>query len=169
MPMPTFDEITRIYSMTPHPEGGFYKETYRSDGLIPAQALPHNFTGNRSYCTAILYLLGQNDKSCLHRIKQDEIWHFYLGGPMRLVIIAEDGALSEIILGPKIELNEQIQFVVPKGCWFGAPPLKNSSYSLVGCTVAPGFDFEDFEIGNREKLTKLFPKHAEIIKKFTSS
>ena len=162
------DRLIATYKLTPHPEGGFYAETYRSCGLIAAENLP-TFTGSRAYSTAIVYLLRAGDKSHLHRIKQDEIWHFYLGGPMRLVIISPCAKLLEVTLGQNIAAGHFIQYCVPKGCWFGATPLPESSFSFVGCTVAPGFDFEDFELGQKNQLSKQFPAFKNIIEEFTIS
>ena len=166
--LPSIAELINAYKLVPHPEGGFYAETYRSLGLIAAENLP-TFTGSRAYSTAIVYLLRAGDKSHLHRIKQDEIWHFYLGGPMRLVIISANGEFSEVILGQNIAAGHFIQYCVPKGCWFGASPLPESSFSFVGCTVAPGFDFEDFELGQKKQLSKQFPAFKNIIEEFTIS
>lgn len=165
--LPLFNEILRRYELAPHPEGGFYRRTYCSPGQIPAHALPE-IGAARPYSTAILYLLGAGDKSCLHRIRQDDIWHFYLGGPLRLVMLDSEGAFSEMILSPDILAGHYVQFVVPKNCWFGAKPLPDSPYSFVGCTVAPGFDFADFEMGERDKLLHDYPAFAPIIMEFTN-
>ena len=162
------DELISHYKLIPHPEGGFYAETYRSSGLIPAESLP-GFTGSRAYSTAIVYLLRAGDKSHLHRIKQDEIWHFYLGGPMRLLVITADGDFLEVILGQNVAKGQFVQYCVPKGCWFGASPLPQSSFSFVGCTVAPGFEFEDFELASKHQLSQQFPEFAHIIDEFTAS
>jgi len=145
-------EIINTLGLLPHPEGGYFKETYRSAGVIS--------TLQRNYATAIFYLLANGDKSHLHRIKQDEIWHFYLGGRMRLYMISPEGEYQEVILGQDILNGELLQYVVPAGWWFGAAPAEGVEYSLVSCTVAPGFDFADFEIADKEKLIAQFP-HLE--------
>lgn len=160
-------EIIRQYQLKPHPEGGFYRETYRSAGMIPARCLPQGFMHSRNVCTAILYLLEESDFSVLHRIRQDEIWHFHLGGALRLVIISPAGKLTEVRLGQDAAAGEYVQYVVPAGHWFGARPAAGAVFSLVGCTVAPGFDFDDFELGDREALLRIFPEHRETVLAFT--
>ena len=164
---PAINEIVTRYQLAPHPEGGFYAETYRSTEFIHSENLP-GFSGSRAYSTAILYLMRAEDKSCLHRIKQDEVWHFYLGGPMRLVMISPAGEFSEVSLGQNIAAGQYVQYCVPRGCWFGACPLPGSPYTFVGCTVAPAFDFEDFELGKREQLLAQYPAFKEIINQFTN-
>lgn len=159
-------ELVRHFEMTQHPEGGFYRETYRSDGLIPAKALPPAYAGDRVYSTAILFLLREGEYSHLHRIRQDEIWHFYLGGPLRLIMLDPQGAIQEVTLGQNVIHGEYLQYVVPAGVWFGATPLPGASFSLVGCTVAPGFDFADFELGLRAELESRFPQAQAVIREF---
>lgn len=159
-------ELVRHFGMSPHPEGGFYRETYRSAGSIPAEALPSAFSGARSYSTAILFLLRQGDVSRLHRIRQDELWHFYLGDPLRLVMISPEGRPEEVVLGQDVTRGQHLQWAVPAGYWFGAAPAPESAFSLIGCTVAPGFDFADFELGEREALLRLFPDARELVERF---
>ena len=158
-------ELVRHFDMAPHPEGGFYRETYRSAGSIPAEALPA-FSGARSYSTAILFLLRQGEVSRLHRIRQDELWHFYLGDPLRLVMISPEGRQAEVVLGQDVTRGQLLQWAVPAGYWFGETPAPGSAFSLVGCTVAPGFDFADFELGERETLQRLFPDARELVERF---
>ena len=148
-----------------HPEGGWFRETYRAAETIPADALPARFEGPRSFSTAIHFLLEQGDFSALHRLKSDEIWHFYDGGTLTLHVITPEGERYEILLGPDAEQGERFQVVVPAGCWFGAET--SAGFSLVGCTLAPGFDFSDFEMGDRDGLTILFPKHSALIARMT--
>ena len=155
----TASEIINTLDLSLHPEGGYFKETYRSAGVIPAL--------QRNYATAIFYLLANGDKSHLHRIKQDEIWHFYLGGRLRLCMISPEGEYKEVILGQDILHGELLQYVVPAGWWFGAAPAEGTEWSLVSCTVAPGFDFADFEMGNREKLIAQFSHLEDFIREFT--
>jgi predicted cupin superfamily sugar epimerase len=161
------DFIIEKYQLQPHPEGGFYTETYRSSGLIPKAALPTNFTGERYFSTAILFLLNENDISALHRLKQDEVWHFYLGGPLRLVMISPDGKFSETMLGQNLASDYAVQAVIPAGYWFGAKPIEGAVFSFTGCTVAPGFDFADFELAKRSEMLSLFPDLEPIIMEFT--
>ena len=138
-------KLVEHFSMSPHPEGGFFAETYRSQGAIPADALP-GFGGTRNFSTGILFLLRRGEYSHLHRLKQDEMWHFYLGAPLRLAIVRLDGTAEEILLGQDVLNGQYLQYTVPGGCWFGATPAEGSDFALVGCTVAPGFDFADFEM-----------------------
>jgi len=160
-------EIIETLGLQPHPEGGYFKETYRSSGVIPQKSLPDSFQGSRHYSTCIYYLLQSGDFSAFHKIRQDEIWHFYIGSPIDLYSISEDGHLTRTVVGNDINKDQIPQFVVPKNYWFAATVTLKDGFSLVGCTVAPGFDFKDFTLASREHLTKLFPQHSEIIKRFT--
>ncbi|GAB4037745.1 cupin domain-containing protein [Spirosoma gilvum] len=157
----------QAFNMAPHPEGGYYAETYRSSETIAREALPSRFGGERSFCTAIYFLLEQQHFSAFHRIKSDEIWHFYAGGPLEVFIINPDGSLRLIRLGNNPERGEVFQDVVPAGCWFGSKPAEGTEFSLVGCTVAPGFDFADFEMANRNQLLQEFPQHSDVIERLT--
>lgn len=165
--IPDPQELVRHLNLSPHPEGGYYAETYRSAGSIPAAALPPGFSGERSHSTAIIYLLPEGQKSRFHRLRQDEVWHFYLGGPLRLVMIDPEGNSSEVILGSDIAKGQHLQFAVPAGTWFAACPKPGSVYSLSGCTVAPGFDFADFELASGQDLKKAFPALYGLIDEFT--
>ena len=150
-----------------HPEGGFFKEIYRADETIAQEALPERFSGDRAFSTSIYYLLNKVDISMFHRIKQDEIWHFYEGTPLTIHCISPDGVYSASVLGRDIECGEAFQVVVKSGCYFAAETNNKDSFSLVGCTVAPGFDFADFEMPSRIDLINAFPEHEKIIDSFT--
>ncbi len=154
--------ITNL-NLQPHPEGGYFKETYRAAESIPAEALPTRFSGNRSFSTAIYYLLQQGDYSAFHRINSDECWHFYAGQTLLIHIIENNGKYHVVKLGADINASETFQFVVPAAAWFAAEPAKNSMFALVGCTVAPGFDFADFEMADKQFLLSAFPQHSNII------
>ncbi len=154
--------------LRPHPEGGWYRETYRCGESVPAAALPGRFAGSRSLSTAILFLLKGGERSAFHRLAADEVWHFHAGGHLRLHLLHPDGKHEEIAMGRRPSAGEVIQAVIPAGTWFGARPAGRGSYSLVGCTVAPGFDFADFELADREALLALFPAHAALIRSLTS-
>lgn len=164
----TVAEIAKAYGLQPHPEGGYFKESYRSPGHIPASALPKGFAGERSYSTAIYFLLPRGARSRLHRIKSDEVWHFYLGGPLTLVQLFPSGRVETVVMGHDVAAGQRVQHVVPAGCWFGARPEDGSAYSFVGCTVSPGFDFADFEMGSREELLAQFPAAREAIELLTA-
>lgn len=148
-----------------HPEGGWFRETYRSAEAIPGAALPGRFDGDRSFCTAIHFLLEAGDISALHRIRSDELWHFHAGSPLVIHAISADGACRSWRLGSDVAAGGRFQVAVPAGCWFGAEPT--GAYALVGCTVSPGFDFRDFELGDRRRLLELFPQHAALVTRLT--
>lgn len=156
-------------SLTPHPEGGYYGVTYKSDLSIPHSALPSRFAGDRFACTAIYFLLQGNDFSAFHRIASDEIWHFYDGSSLLVHAISPEGHYSEILLGNKPEAGEVFQGVVKAGWWFASRLRDQSSYALVGCTVAPGFDFAEFELGTGSELIRLYPQHQPLIQSLTRS
>jgi predicted cupin superfamily sugar epimerase len=153
--------------LQPHPEGGFYRETYRSQGMIPNDSLPECFEEIRNYATCIYYLLQSNVFSAFHKIQQDEIWHFYMGSPIKLIMNSEQGILSKVIIGTDLSAGQVPQFVVPKHYWFAATVLDQESFSLIGCTVSPGFYFKDFTLASRKRLIKTYPQHHKIIKQFT--
>ena len=159
----TAQQLINFYNLLPHPEGGYYKETYKSDEIINRSALPNRFDGDRVFSTAIFFLLERGEFSAFHRIKSDECWHFYSGGTLLVYIIEADGQMEIIRMGNDIENRELFQYVVPANCWFASIPAPESDFSLVGCTVSPGFDFNDFEMAEANKLIELFPQHAEII------
>ncbi|NRA93136.1 MAG: cupin domain-containing protein [Psychroserpens sp.] len=161
--------IIKSLDLQPHPEGGYFKETYRSDGRINVDSLGPSYSGSRNYSTCIYFLLTSENFSAFHRIKQDEIWHFYKGSPIVLHTISSEGIYHKQLIGSNFENDEVPQYVVKGGDWFAAEVLDADSYSLVGCTVAPGFSFEDFEMADRSDLTKDFPEHRDIIEKLTIS
>lgn len=161
----TAQDYIQVLELLPHPEGGFYKETYRSKGVLANDCLPLPFHGERNYSTAIYYLLQQSDYSAFHKINSDECWHFYGGDTLLIHVIDTSGQYYCIQLGNAINKGEQPQAVVPAHCWFASEPAPGSSYSFTGCTVAPGFDFSDFEMARREDLLKSYPDHEAIIER----
>ncbi|WP_298898818.1 cupin domain-containing protein [uncultured Psychroserpens sp.] len=160
-------QIIKQLELQPHPEGGYFKETYRSSGEIKNDSLGDNYNGQRNYSTCIYFLLTSDNFSALHRIKQDEIWHFYNGSPIRLHVISESGIHTEHLIGNDLNKGEVPQYIVPGGCWFAAEVIDKNAYSLVGCTVSPGFSFEDFELKSRTELMALFPDKETIITRLT--
>ena len=152
-----------------HPEGGYYRETYRCKEGIAAAALPPRFGGDRAFCTAIYYLLEGDDFSAFHRIKQDEVWHFYDGAALTLHVLAADGSCRTHRLGRDLTAGELPQAVVVGGDLFAAAVSAADAYALVGCTVSPGFDFADFELPGRAELCRLYPQHSALIERFTRS
>lgn len=149
--------------LQPHPEGGYYKESYRSAMNIAASCLPKDIGGDRSCSTAIYFLLRQGDFSAFHRIKSDECWHFYEGGTLLIHVLHQNGEYHCVRLGRNIQEGEMFQFVVPAGAWFASEPAGSSFFALVGCTVAPGFDFADFEMAIKENLLQQFPGLESLI------
>jgi len=162
--MVTAQQLIQRYKLQPHPEGGWYKETYKSHEYIPATALPGRFSGSRSFSTAIYFLLEQNNFSGFHRIRSDECWHFYAGDPLLIYVIQQNGMLDIIQLGSDISNGQLFQYVVPANCWFASKPAADSIFSFVGCTVSPGFDFADFELADADALTILYPLHEIVIR-----
>lgn len=150
-----------------HPEGGFYKETYRSEESIPQPGLPDRFSAARNYSTAIYFLLRSQDRSMFHKIKSDELWHFHYGSTLQIFAII-NGELNVRNLGPDVEKGESLQVMIPANCWFGAKLISPQTYTLSSCTVSPGFDFDDFELANRTALTSEFPQFASIIAELTN-
>ncbi len=150
-----------------HPEGGYYRETYRSQLSIAREALPPQFTGSRLVSTAIYFLLDGENFSAFHRLRSDELWHFYSGSPITVYFIAPDGGYSEIQLGSDPDAGEALHAVVKAGCWFASRVRDSKSFALAGCTVAPGFDLADFELGKREELVRLYPQHRNLIESLT--
>ena len=157
----------RMLDLKMHPEGGYFKEIYRSDEIISEKCLPQRFDGDRVFATCIYYLLYQTDFSAFHEINQDEVWHFYDGSSLTIHIIDQNGTYSHAKLGRDIENGETFQKVVRANSLFAAVVNDIESYSLVGCTVAPGFDYKDFKMPARNKLVDRYPKYKEIIEKFT--
>ena len=159
----TVAELVRKFQLLPHPEGGYYKETYRSAEQIPGKALPQRFPGTRSFATAIYFLLEKNNFSAFHRIQSDECWHFYAGDTLHVHVIHPDGVYELLPLGNNLAKNEMFQAMVPAGSWFASETAPGGNFSFVGCTVAPGFDFADFELARASALSAQFPSKRELI------
>ena len=160
------DEIVDRLNLVPHPEGGLFSESYRSSLELPKIG---DFKGSRPCSTGIYFLLTSGTRSHLHRIKSDEIWHFYHGGSLRIVMLDLAGNYSEKLLGPQLGKEESFQVVVPAGVWFGAEVIEGGEYTLVGCTVSPGFDYSDFEMAQKEQMLKLYPSHQTFLEKYCLS
>jgi len=148
-----------------HPEGGCFKETYRSEEVISGKGLPQRFGDERAISTSIYFLLEKHEFSAFHRIKSDETWHFHDGAPLEIHAISPDGIYHRHLLGLDPENGYSPQVTIPQGHWFAAHTL--GDFTLVGCTVAPGFDFRDFEMGSASQLLSAFPHHAKLINKYT--
>lgn len=157
----------KTLGLQPHPEGGWFRQTYRSRGRIPKEGLPDRFPGSRAFSTAIYFLLEGAQFSAFHRIRSDEMWHFYAGRALVVHVIGRRGKLTRHRLGPHPDDGDAFQVLVPAGAWFAAEGVHRRGYALVGCTVAPGFDFADFELGRRKRLLARFPPHAALIERLS--
>jgi uncharacterized protein len=152
--------------LEPHPEGGYFRQTHKSEILIAREALA-GFHGERAVSTAIYFLLEGKNFSAFHRLRSDEVWHFYAGSALAVHMVLPGGEYSRILLGRDFDREEVFQAVVPAGCWFASQVEDGKGWALVGCTVAPGFEFEDFEMGKREELASRYPQHRELIQRLT--
>ena len=153
--------------LTKHPEGGYFREVYRSDEKLTQVSLPARYSGDRSIATSIYFLLGGKEFSSVHRIQSDETWHFYPGSTLELFVLDNLGKVTQYLLGQDIESGELLQVTILRNHWFGARVADKESFALLGCTVAPGFHFDDFELADRMKLTAEFPQHKAIINELT--
>lgn len=158
----TAETIIKKLNLTRHPEGGFYRETYGGEKSITLNNGKVRNTG-----TAIYYLLKGTDKSHFHKVGSDEIWLFHQGEPLEIHMINDDGHIETKTLGNRLDLNEEPQITITANVWFAASIKNQTGFTLVSCVVAPGFDFEDFELGNKNELIKLFPNIENEIKKFS--
>ena len=154
--------------LQPHPEGGWFREIYRSPDMIKTVNLPARFSTDHSFSTSIYYLLQNYDFSAFHRIKSDEIWHFYLGSPVKLYIL-DNGVQELVMLGDNADAGHVFQAVVPQGCWFAAEVSVPESFALLGCTVSPGFDFSDLEVASLSDLEPGYGRYATLIRRMTRS
>lgn len=162
----TAEEWIRCLNLSPHPEGGYYRESYRSRGFIAESSLPAGMKGERCYGTAIFFLLAAGQVSRWHRIKSDELWFYHAGAPLEVIMLLENGSEKKLLLGLDFAAGQLPQLMVPAGCWFGSKLVAaREDYSLVSCTVSPGFDFQDFQLAgaqDTEKWPALW-KHPELL------
>jgi hypothetical protein len=166
----TADRITELLGLEPLPEeGGLFRQTYRSAEHVPAAALPPRYGAPRRLSTAIYYLLTHDPDSfsALHRLKTDEVYHFYLGDPVEMLLLSPDGGSERLVLGPDLAAGQHVQFVVPAGSWQGSRLVRRGRWALLGTTMAPGYEQEDFELGDREALLSEYPNQAELIRSLT--
>lgn len=161
---PEVRAIVEALGLQPHPEGGHYAEIWRADEEMPAASLPARYGAARNFGTAIYYLLGPDDRSAMHRITSDEIFHFYLGDPVEQLQLFPDGSHQVVEIGPDLAAGQRPQVVVPRGVWQGARVKPGGRFALMGTTVAPGFDFADFEMMGETDLTGAWPDAAEMIR-----
>jgi len=166
--MMTPEQIIEFFEMRPLPyEGSYYVETYRASEKISETALPAGYTGGRNLSTAILYLLTPDTFSALHRLRSDEIFHFYLGDPVTMLRLHSDGSSEVTTLGQDIMNGQCVQVTVSKNSWQGYLLNEGGRFALMGCTVAPGFELADFELGSREELLRQYPSRRDLILKLT--
>lgn len=160
--------IERLH-LDPHPEGGYFRQTYKAGLQLPKAALPAGFTGARSASTAIYFVLEKDNFSAFHRLRSDELWHFYSGAPLSVHLIDPEGKYSTIVLGSDPDAGQVLQAVVRAGSWFASHVADWKSFAVVGCTVAPGFDFDDFEMAKRAELQRKYPQYKTLIARLTRS
>lgn len=159
-------ELIDRLDLRPHPEGGFFRETYRSDELLAAD-LSSRYDGSRPLSTAIYFLITRDSFSAMHRLASDEAFHFYLGDPLVMLQLHADGTGREVLIGNDVAAGQVPQVIVPRGVWQGTRLLDGGTYALLGTTVAPGFDFADFEFADRDDLLNRYGDHAERIGQLT--
>ena len=157
------EDYIKLLELEPHPEGGYFRQTYRSSEWLSQTALPARFAGDRTVCTVIYYLLAKGDFSSFHRIKSDELWHFYAGSGLHIYLLHLDGRGEVLKLGDDLANGYSFQQMVPAGCWFASKPVTGDGFSFVGCTVAPGFDFADFELAEKDDLLKQYPAFKDWV------
>ncbi len=163
----TAAEIISRLRLVPLPgEGGLFRETWRSGEAIPAGTLPPRYRGERAFGTAILYLLTDDPDSfsALHRLPTDEVYHFYLGDPVEMLLLHSGGESEVVVMGPDILGGQRVQHVVPRGVWQGSRVAPGGEWALLGTTMAPGFEFADYEAGEGDELAAGWPKEAERIR-----
>lgn len=164
---PTAGELGGLLGLVPHPEGGFFTETYRADETIGAGALPARYGSSRPLGTCIYYLLTPDTFSAIHRLRSDEVFHFYAGDPVEMLQLRPDGSGLIAVLGLDFAAGMRPQVVVPRGVWQGARVRSGGRFALMGTTVAPGFDFADYEPGVPADLARDYPSFRDLIAALT--
>jgi len=148
-------------------EGGYFSETYRSSDMILKESLSDRYSGSRTVATCIYYLLEPNTFSEIHRVASDEIFHFYFGDPVEMLQLWPDGSGKRVLIGSDLEGGMVPQLVVPHGVWQGARLVTGGEFALLGCTVSPGFEYDDYESGSRQILSEAYPEQREMIRALT--
>jgi len=161
-------QIKELLKLEPLPmEGGFFAQAYRSRHNLTNGALPSGYSGPRSFATAIYYLLTPDTFSAMHRLRGDEVYHFYLGDPVEMLMLKSNGAAEAILIGPNIAAGMRLQHAVCGGTWQGSRLAAGGKFALMGTTMSPGFDPADFELGNRDALSAAYPCYAPLIAMLT--
>lgn len=163
----TAEDIVESLELEAHPEGGYYREFYRAEDVVPESALPSRYTGDRCMQTGIYYLLRSEDVSLLHRIQSDELIHFYTGDPVNVAMLLPDGTAFIKRISDRITSGDRPVVEIPQGVWFGMYLDDDADYGLLGTTVSPGFEFDDFELGDCEELTRKYPQKKDLIRRLT--
>ena len=168
--MLTAKQLIRKLKLVPLPvEGGYFRQTYVAKDKVARAALARRYPHAKAFCTAIYYLLSDEPDcfSAMHRLLTDEIYHFYLGDPVEMLVLHPGGRGERIVLGPDIARGQHVQFVAPRGAWQGSRLIKGGKWALLGTSMAPGYDADDFELGVRERLLKRYPRFGRLIRKLT--
>lgn len=166
--MLTAKQVIELLQLEPLPvEGGYYRQTYLAADSVSQTALGARYSGSKPFSSAIYYLLQSNDFSALHKLSTDEVYHFYLGDPVEMLLLYPDGASNVVMLGQNIEAGQSVQVVVPHGVWQGSHLLKGGQWALMGTTMAPAFDSSDFQLGEREALSRKYPERVVLIRALT--
>jgi len=164
------DELIKLLDLKPLPvEGGYFRQTYKSLKKILPDSLPEGYETERALSTCIYYLLtsDRDSFSAIHKLPTEEIWHFYLGNPVEMLLLGSGKECRKIILGQDILSGEHVQFVVPAGVWQGAKVVEGGRFALLGTTMSPGFEPDDYTEGSREELVKKYPEYSELITRLT--
>lgn len=157
----------KALNLQPHPEGGFYKETYKSNERFQSSSLPSRYNDSRPFGTSIIFLITSQNFSSFHQLKSDEVWHFYDGSALALYLISNEGKLETHVLGKNVDRGESLQVLMPHSHWFAGEVAQPESYALVGCTVFPGFEYDDLILGSKKTLCEKYPKHRALITRLT--
>ncbi len=167
IPSEQVEQLIQALQLRPHPEGGFFRETYRSTEQLHSNALSDRYVGPRAVSTCIYYMLTRISFSVMHRVASDEIYHFYTGQALEMLLLYPSGKSEVVIIGSDVSAGQVPQFVIPNGVWQGSRVAGAGEFALVGATVAPGFDFADFEEGSYEQLAGQFPERADLLRALT--
>ena len=164
----TPEKIIEFFGMKPLPdEGGYYVETYRASEKLAGSVLPQRYAETRNISTAILYLLTPETFSAMHRLKSDEVFHFYLGDPVTMLLLGPEDNSQIVTLGQDILNGQKLQQTIPAGTWQGCCLKDGGNFALMGTTVAPGFEFEDYEQADKKELLEKYPEQKDLVLRLT--
>jgi len=163
----TPEQIIKHFNLAPHPEGGYFRELYRSEEDLPASALPERYGSQRTFATSIYFLLKSGEPSRFHKLQSNELFYFHCGSPLTFHCLHEDGEYRKHVLGKNNLEDLCFQILIPRDTWFAAEVEEPESFSLIGCMVAPGFEFDDFELGTAQDLVPRYPEYRALIERLT--